>query len=289
MPRDGGLSETGAGPVFSAERSTHLVGSLGDKRLDRIGDEDVQHLKAAIDGGNKTVNNVLSTLNKALKTAGEWKVIRVMPCTIHLLKVAPPEMSFYDSDEYERVVAAARAIDPRTRWRGQVGLPRSGRPRRVPMTKRLAEALRAHRHLRGARVLCRDDGTTITAHVLRRWLEQAGRRAELEVHGAAHRLRHTFCSHLAMRGAPARAIQELVGHTDLTTTQRYIHRSPAAIEGAIRLLDASNSARPWRHSGDADRGGGGTRLIPDRWVERAAGSEPATGTRPLCAFEARRQ
>ena len=42
-----------------------------------------------------------------------------------------------------------------------------------------------------------------------------------------------------MRGAPARAIQELAGHTDLTTTQRYMHLSPAAIEGAIRLLDSS--------------------------------------------------
>ena len=39
------------------------------------------------------------------------------------------------------------------------------------------------------------------------------------------------------RGASARAIQELAGHQDLTTTQRYMHLSPAAIEGAIRLLD----------------------------------------------------
>jgi hypothetical protein len=41
-----------------------------------------------------------------------------------------------------------------------------------------------------------------------------------------------------MRGAPARAIQELAGHEDLTTTQRYMHLSPAAIDSAIRLLDA---------------------------------------------------
>ena len=55
-------------------------------------------------------------------------------------------------------------------------------------------------------------------------------------------LRHTFCSHLTMRGAPARAIQELAGHADLTTTQRYMHLSPAATEDAIRLLDGPAKA-----------------------------------------------
>jgi integrase len=49
--------------------------------------------------------------------------------------------------------------------------------------------------------------------------------------------RHTFCSHLALRGAPAKAIQELAGHQNLTTTYRYMHLSPAAREGAIRLLN----------------------------------------------------
>jgi site-specific recombinase XerD len=62
-----------------------------------------------------------------------------------------------------------------------------------------------------------------------------------------HVLRHTFCSHLAMKGAATRAIQELAGHQDLTTTQRYMHLSPSAIEGAIRLLDerrATSGATP---------------------------------------------
>ncbi len=40
-----------------------------------------------------------------------------------------------------------------------------------------------------------------------------------------------------MRGAPVCAIQELAGHKDLSTSQRYMHLSPAAIGSAIRLLE----------------------------------------------------
>jgi site-specific recombinase XerD len=46
-----------------------------------------------------------------------------------------------------------------------------------------------------------------------------------------------------MRGAPAKAIQELAGHNNLTTTHRYMHLSPAAREGAIRLLNKREDSR----------------------------------------------
>jgi site-specific recombinase XerD len=46
-----------------------------------------------------------------------------------------------------------------------------------------------------------------------------------------------------MRGAPARAIHDLAGHEDLSTTQRYMHLSPAALEAAIRLLERSEPER----------------------------------------------
>ena len=46
-----------------------------------------------------------------------------------------------------------------------------------------------------------------------------------------------------MRGAPARAIQELAGHQDLATTQRYMHLSPAALDAAIRMLDGPVATR----------------------------------------------
>ncbi len=66
-------------------------------------------------------------------------------------------------------------------------------------------------------------------------MKRAARRAH--VPEGVHLLRHTFCSHLAMRGAPARAVQELAGHSELSMTQRYMHLSPAALESAIELLD----------------------------------------------------
>ena len=81
-----------------------------------------------------------------------------------------------------------------------------------------------------------DDGSPFTQKVVRNFMLKAARRANL-ANGGAHVLRHTFCSHLAMRGAPARAIQELAGHADLATTQRYMHLSPAAVDAAIRLLE----------------------------------------------------
>ena len=41
--------------------------------------------------------------------------------------------------------------------------------------------------------------------------------------------------------APARAIQELAGHQDIGTTQRYMHLHPSAVESAIRPLDRATN------------------------------------------------
>jgi integrase len=118
-----------------------------------------------------------------------------------------------------------------------VAKPKGGRGRVVPMTDALLAALQAHRHLRGEYVLCLDDGSPVPGHTLRDRLEVAQRRAGLAVMGSLHKLRHTFCSHLAMRGAPAKAIQELAGHQSLSTTLRYMHLSPSALDAAIGLLN----------------------------------------------------
>jgi integrase len=117
-----------------------------------------------------------------------------------------------------------------------VTTPKSGRLRYVPLTRRLTDALGDARHLRGPRVLCDAAGKPLTQKVIQVLVRRTARRANVKP--GVHILRHTFCSHLAMRGAPARAIQELAGHQDLGTTQRYRqHLSPAALDAAIRLLE----------------------------------------------------
>jgi len=245
----------------------HLLPLLGGKRLDEITTEDVQRLKSSLARkAGKTVNNVLSVLNTMLRTAVEWGVLESMPCSIRLLKVSRSSVSFYDFEDFERLVSCAtqdgetarlivllggeaglrcgemmalewRDLDlarggrgqlcvARSDWKGNVTAPNGGRIRYVPLTTRLTGALRAARHLRSPRVLCNSQGEPLTQKVVQDIMRRVARRAN--VTPGVHILRHSFCSHLAMRGAPARAIQELAGHQDLTTTQRYMHLSPRA-------------------------------------------------------------
>ena len=251
----------------------HLVPLLGRQTLDTITNEDVQRLKLRLGTkAPKTVNNVLATLRRLLSVAVEWGVIDGMPCTIRQVKVSCPVMSFHDFDAFEQLVAAAQAVDAnthlivllggeaglrcgemmalewpdvdlgkrqlricRSEWHGQVTATKGGRTRYVEMTRRLASALQEHRHLRGPRVLM-DQGRSLSQKMVQNRVRRAARSAGLTQQGV-HVLRHTFCSHLSMRGAPVAAIQALAGHASLATTQRYMHLSPAAMKGAIRLLD----------------------------------------------------
>jgi hypothetical protein len=65
-------------------------------------------------------------------------------------------------------------------------------------------------------------------------LEEACKQAGLRQIGW-HVLRHTFASHLVMRGAPLKAAQELLGHASIEMTMRYAHLSPDARRDAVGL------------------------------------------------------
>jgi integrase len=252
----------------------HLRPALGSRKLDAIRNDDVQRLKGTLrHKATKTVNNVLTVLSVLLKKAVEWEVIDTMPCTIKVLPVVRREASFHDFEEYERLVEAARLKGWRTHlivllggdaglrvgemvalhwadvdfsrrrlairhsdWRGKLTAPKNGRVRYVPLTERLFETLREYRHLRGPRVLCKDDGRPLSRQSAWTRVRRAVRLAGVPT--GVHILRHTFCSHLAMQGASAKAIQELAGHQELSVTQGYMHLSPDMLGSSIRLLDS---------------------------------------------------
>lgn len=226
----------------------------------------------------KTINNILTCLRRMLVIARKRGLIVAVP-EVEWLKAPRGDFDFLDFAEAERLVKAADGewrtmilLGLRTgmrqgemlglRWqdvdlvagritvkqnyvRGEIGTPKSGKPREIPLSDDLRAALKSHRHLRGEYVFCRMDGKLLTKGECKHPLWTACKRAGLRLIGW-HVLRHTFASHLVMRGAPLKAVQELLGHSTIQMTMRYAHLGPEIVRDAVKLLD-----QPVEQSGPA--------------------------------------
>ena len=119
---------------------------------------------------------------------------------------------------------------------------KGGKQRAVPLSEPSVHALRQwigkrrDAALAGASstdaLFVNQRGRALTPRDVRRLLD---RRAASPTH--PHALRHTFATHLLDGGADLRAVQELLGHADLATTQRYTHVSRERLRS---VYDASH-------------------------------------------------
>lgn len=78
----------------------------------------------------------------------------------------------------------------------------------------------------------------LTARSIARILDKLARESGLSIPISPHALRHTFATHMLDAGADLRAVQELLGHKSLSTTQRYTHVS------IDRLMETYDKAHP---------------------------------------------
>jgi site-specific recombinase XerD len=112
---------------------------------------------------------------------------------------------------------------------------KGAKERRVPLGRPAIAAIRAWLSVRhelvpaevGAIVFANERGKPLTPRDVRRILD---RRSPTPTH--PHALRHTFATHLLDGGADLRAVQEMLGHSDVATTQRYTHVSRERLRSA---------------------------------------------------------
>jgi len=128
-------------------------------------------------------------------------------------------------DKERMVPFGGKAADALRRWlSGSAGLRKKGS---VPEAVFL--------NLRGGR---------LTDRSVRRILDRRLHEAAIHAQMSPHAVRHSFATHMLGSGADLRAIQELLGHASLSTTQRYTHVSTDA------LMKIYDKAHPRAHRGD---------------------------------------
>ena len=130
---------------------------------------------------------------------------------------------------------------------------KGGKERVVPLTEQAVEAIQVylpHRTKTQSRHLFVSawKGHPIHGRCINRMLKIVIRKAGLEGQGITpHKLRHTFATHLIRQGVDIRTVQELLGHSEIETTARYLHsdtKTKQAAVGKLNGLLTTTSAEP---------------------------------------------
>lgn len=127
--------------------------------------------------------------------------------------------------------------------RGRVRVMGKGaKEREVPMSDYAVAAVRDYLRTGRPRLASTDSSAVffnrrkkvMSPRDIRAMVEQYGRRTLSGRRVTPHTLRHSFATHLLEGGADIRAVQELLGHASLATTQRYTHVSRSRLFEAYR-------------------------------------------------------
>lgn len=114
------------------------------------------------------------------------------------------------------------------RTQGQIKVLGKGNKERIVPVGRialswLAEYIDRHRPSAGDAIFVNESGRPISDRTVRRVVDRAIGRLAIRKKISPHTLRHSFATHLLDNGADLRAVQELLGHANLSTTQVYTH------------------------------------------------------------------
>ena len=121
---------------------------------------------------------------------------------------------------------------------------KGGKSRIVPILPRVARAIEDYAHAcpwpiaRQGPLFIGAKGGPLRAELIRRAVQGARVRLGLSGRTTPHALRHSFATHLLGRGADLRALQELLGHASLSSTQIYTQVD------AAHLMDVYRNAHP---------------------------------------------
>lgn len=122
---------------------------------------------------------------------------------------------------------------------------KGGKERVIPVGDPALRSLDAYLALRGKQdgpLFQNHRGARLTVRSVHRIVKAGARAAGLTRRVTPHTLRHTFATHMLDSGADLRLIQDLLGHSRLSTTQRYTHVS------ADHLMKVYDAAHPRAHS-----------------------------------------
>jgi len=222
-----------------------------------------------------SVNRELATLRRLLRLAQEWKVIDRVP-RIRLLS-GEQGREFVLSYEQEKLYLGAASLllrdmgvlmlDTGLRVGEAIHLewpdvhlePAAGaelgylkvrarhsknsKARNVPLTARVVEMLKGLGPHKAGYVFHRSHGQP----VYQTWLNQkhSDLRAllKLPIEFVPHSFRHTYGTRLGESGADAFTIKQLMGHSSVTVSQKYVHPTPETVERAVQRLEKLNQGK----------------------------------------------